>query len=239
MTFPRRQMLSATLLAIALSVLRVDWILAKPQNAIVSGVRGEGVTVNGVATTLSPAQVLPVGTTVTAPVGTKVFLSQQWDTQQGHCMYWAIINGGSHEIASGGAPCPVINKQFSLSTAAARPGVTIIADIQVGAAPGATASGGSIGAVPSAVGSAPLQLRLQWELAELGMGPLLPGQGFLGGTDYKEVQVSTAADCRRLCAAENMCVAMTFSIMQKKCWLKNQTTTLAASGDMVSAVKQK
>jgi hypothetical protein len=32
---------------------------------------------------------------------------------------------------------------------------------------------------------------------------------------------------------------MTFSNMQKKCWLKTQPTTLVPSGDMVSAVKRK
>jgi len=235
-------MLSVGLLVIALAVLRADWILAQPQNATVSGVLGEGVAVNGAAATLSPAQVLAVGTTVTAPAGTKVFLNQQWDTPQGHCMYWTIINGGSHKIANVGASCPVINKQLSLSTAAATPGVTIIADMHVRAAPAPTGSGG-LGVNSQAITTPALQARLESELRELrefgGMGPLLQGQGFLGGTDYKEVPVAAATDCRRLCGAESACVAMTFSNMQKKCWLKNRTTTLAASGDMVSAVKQK
>ena len=237
MTFERRQMLSVLLLAITLSVLRVDWILAEPQNATVSGVIGEGVTVNGVAATLSRSQVIPVGATVAVPAGTKVFLSQEWNRQQERCMYWTIINGGSHTVANIGAPCPVINKQLSLTTAAARPGVTIIADTHGPAAPTATASDGSVRSISQSLGT-PLHARLESELDGLGMGPLLQGQGFLGGTDYKEVQVAAATDCRRLCAAENVCVAMTFSNMQKKCWLKHRTTTLQPSGDMVSAVKQ-
>ena len=240
MTFECRQMRSATVLVITLAVLRADGILATPQSATVNRVSGDGVTVNGVATTLTRSQVLPVGTTVTAPPGTKVFLSQQWDTPQGHCVYWTIINGGSQSIANLGASCPVINKQLSLSTAAATPGVTTIADIHVRVAPSApTASSGGIGATSQSVGTEPLQIRLERELSELGqMGPLLSGQGFLGGTDYKEVSVATASECRELCAADNVCVAMTFSNMQKKCWLKNRTTQLAASGDMVSSIKR-
>jgi hypothetical protein len=225
---------------LTLALLHVDWMFAEPQNATVSGVLGEGVTVNGVATTLTRAHVLPVGATVAAPPGTKVFLSQQWDTPQGHCMYWAIINGGSHQVANIGASCPVVNSQLSLSTAAATPGVTIIADVHVPAPPAVSTSGGSVVGRPQGLGSRPLHARLEEELDELGlMGPLMPGQGFMGGTDYKEVSVAAPSDCRQLCAAESACVAMTFSNMQKKCWLKTQPTTLVPSGDMVSAVKRK
>jgi hypothetical protein len=70
------------------------------------------------------------------------------------------------------------------------------------------------------------------------MSALMQGQGFLGGTDYREAQVASAGACSALCARESACVAMTFIISKKTCYLKNALTATAASSDMVSAVKK-
>lgn len=75
-------------------------------------------------------------------------------------------------------------------------------------------------------------------LGSRGMGPLMEGQGFMGGTDYRSTQVASAAECAALCENEDACKAMTFIISQKMCWLKNALTATAATPDMVSAVKQ-
>jgi hypothetical protein len=71
-----------------------------------------------------------------------------------------------------------------------------------------------------------------------GMGPLMTGQGFLGGTDYRSAQAASPDECSSLCASEDVCVAMTFIISSKTCYLKNKLTSTAATSDMVSAVKR-
>ena len=70
-----------------------------------------------------------------------------------------------------------------------------------------------------------------------GMGPLLRGRGYLGGTDYRNTRTPSAETCADICATENQCVAMTFDANNNTCWLKNGLTTLGDSANFTSARK--
>jgi hypothetical protein len=131
---------------------------------VVGVIGGTGASVNGTFKILAPSQPLPIGTKVQTAAGTTVLLSQDWDTKQGHCTYWTIINGASQVIRDPGTGCHPINKDLSLSTAIAKPGVTIIADIRSVQGYSVTTGGGSVGSSSQAVTSEPLKDRLDREL---------------------------------------------------------------------------
>ena len=74
--------------------------------------------------------------------------------------------------------------------------------------------------------------------AEPSAGPLLANRGFQGGTDYASAQTATAAACSDLCAGEEACVAMTYIVSERTCYLKRATTALVDTGNMISAIKR-
>lgn len=71
------------------------------------------------------------------------------------------------------------------------------------------------------------------------MSGLLVNQVYQGGSDFLETRTASADQCSAQCRADGKCVAMTFSTSDGKCWLKHTLTTLAASGNFVSAYKIK
>jgi PAN domain-containing protein len=70
------------------------------------------------------------------------------------------------------------------------------------------------------------------------MGPLVVGRVYLQA-DYRSAPVASAAECSALCDKEAKCMAMTFVIGQKLCWLKDKVPATADSPGYVSAVKLK
>ncbi|MGZ9074402.1 MAG: hypothetical protein ACXW13_01380 [Burkholderiaceae bacterium] len=68
------------------------------------------------------------------------------------------------------------------------------------------------------------------------MGPLVKGVAYLQA-DYANALVTSAAQCSKLCGDAKPCVAMTFVVSQKRCWLKDKVPARSAHPDMISAVK--
>lgn len=68
------------------------------------------------------------------------------------------------------------------------------------------------------------------------MGPLVEGLAYRQA-DYRSASVASADDCSALCRDEERCVAMTFVVSQKLCWLKDSVPATANHRDYISAVK--
>jgi hypothetical protein len=68
------------------------------------------------------------------------------------------------------------------------------------------------------------------------MGPLEAGISYNQGDIYDN-PAESAQDCAKMCADDNRCLAVTYIISQKRCWVKNKTLSIGASPDMVSSRK--
>jgi PAN domain len=68
------------------------------------------------------------------------------------------------------------------------------------------------------------------------MGPLEVGISYNQGDIYDN-SAASAQDCAKMCADDDRCLAVTYIISQKRCWVKNQTLSVGASPDMVSSRK--
>jgi hypothetical protein len=66
------------------------------------------------------------------------------------------------------------------------------------------------------------------------MGPLEPGISYNQGDIYDQ-PAESAERCSRICYDDNRCLAATFVISQKRCWVKNTLKDIGRSPDMVSA----
>ena len=69
------------------------------------------------------------------------------------------------------------------------------------------------------------------------MGPLENGISYNGG-DLYDRPADNADACVQLCANDDRCLAVTFIISQKRCWVKDRVNASAQSGDMISSRKQ-
>jgi len=68
------------------------------------------------------------------------------------------------------------------------------------------------------------------------MGPLEMGVSYNQGDIY-ESPAGSAQDCATMCANDDRCVAVTYVVSQKRCWVKNKTLSTSPSSDMVSSRK--
>jgi hypothetical protein len=212
---------------------------------------------------IQPASVVVKGaklaapTVIEVPPGALVVLEESWPSDQpGYpCESWVIVSGNSYPVRSlrTDKHCPISLRGDEL--ARARRGEPLVAQVFFyGDAPydrtppedvrrsheasrslqqdfreaSQEAATPSVAIPPPPPPSAPPH----------AMSALMENQGFMGGTDYRETVTASAIECSSLCASENVCLAMTYIIDTKKCYLKNAPTELHAAGGMVSAVKR-
>ena len=215
-------------------------------------IKGSGVR----PATVTKGAALATPVVVQVPAGAIVVLEERWqsDQQAYDCQSWVVISGTSYQVKSQKTvgSCPVSVRGDELARAGR--GETFVARAVFYGDPKYDAPTTPEGVRQSDVASGPLQRDFN-ELSKQSAGPsvvvpppaplavrnmsaLMENQGFMGGTDFREVQVGSAVECSSLCASENACVAMTYIVSAKKCYLKNALTQLVAAGGMVSAVKK-
>ena len=68
------------------------------------------------------------------------------------------------------------------------------------------------------------------------MGPLEVGISYNQGDMYDNPAAS-AQDCAKMCADDDRCLAVTYIVSQKRCWVKNTILSAGASPDMISSRK--
>ena len=68
------------------------------------------------------------------------------------------------------------------------------------------------------------------------MGPLEVGISYNQGDIYDN-PAQSAQECAKMCADDDRCLAVTYIISQKRCWVKNKTLSVGSSPDMISSRK--
>ena len=219
-------------------------VAAQAEAQTVTLVRGTGVQPPSVTkgATIHAPDVIQV------PEGAIVVLEETWKSDQSGfpCKSWVIISASSYPVKSvrSVGQCPVQVKGDELARAL-RGEAGISRVVFYGDAKFDTPTPERVRRSHQA--SAPLMRDFRLasvtvqppdSLGSRTMSALMEGQGFLGGTDYREAHVASAAACSALCGSESACVAMTFLTDKKTCYLKNALTPIAAASSMVSAVKK-
>ncbi len=123
---PHRSSVPALILAAALLVAPAGLAETDPQYAVVEGVLGTLVWVDGVPRQLQRSEQVLFGVTISAGAGTVVFLHETWETSRGQCVYWRVLNERQWSVASLKTRpdhCPVINTHLSLWEASQVPGI--------------------------------------------------------------------------------------------------------------------
>lgn len=73
--------------------------------------------------------------------------------------------------------------------------------------------------------------------AQAAMGPLQVGVNYDQGDVYYTFARS-AAQCADICLMDDRCIAMTYIVGSRQCWVKNRRSAPSREQGMVSALKQ-
>jgi hypothetical protein len=168
---PHRSSVPALILAAALLVAPTGFTETDPQYAVVEGVLGTLVWVDGVPRQLQRSEQIPFGVNISAGAGTVVFLHETWETSRGRCVYWRVLNETPWSVASLKTQpdyCPVINTHLSLWDASRVPGRWDFSDVQSPPDPTPPPQAGGIPIADSrGLGQQRLGERLSSELDEI------------------------------------------------------------------------